>query len=79
MRVNIRYFAMLREEAGRDREAADSSAETLAALYDELRARYSFSIEAQHMRVAVNGAFVSWSDAFGDGDEVAFIPPVAGG
>lgn len=31
------------------------------------------------LRLAVNGSYVAWDDAVRPGDEVALIPPVAGG
>jgi molybdopterin converting factor small subunit len=31
------------------------------------------------LKVAINGEFTDWSTPLADGDEVVFIPPVAGG
>ncbi len=31
------------------------------------------------IRLAVNGTYAAWEDPIHDGDEVALIPPVAGG
>jgi molybdopterin converting factor small subunit len=31
------------------------------------------------LKVAVNARFTNWSTALAEGDEVVFIPPVAGG
>jgi molybdopterin synthase catalytic subunit/molybdopterin synthase sulfur carrier subunit len=31
------------------------------------------------LRLAVNGSYVAWNDTVAAGDEVALIPPVAGG
>jgi molybdopterin converting factor subunit 1 len=31
------------------------------------------------IRVAINGAYAQWEDVIRSGDEVALIPPVAGG
>ncbi len=77
--VRIRYFAILREERGRDEEELRTGAATAAALYDELRGRFSFSLPAGRLRVACNGDFVPWDHALRNGDLVVFIPPVAGG
>ena len=77
--VRIRYFAILREERGREEEALTTGAASAAELYDELRARFSFSLPADRLRVACNGDFVPWSRPLRDGDLVVFIPPVAGG
>lgn len=77
--VAVRYFAILREERGRDEESLTTGAATVAELYAELRARFPFSLSAERLRVACNGDFVPWSHPLRDGDLVVFIPPVAGG
>lgn len=77
-RVRIQYFALLREQAGRGSEDVEASGDA-AALYDALAARHGFSLRREQLRVAVNGEFADWSRTLGDGDEVVFIPPVAGG
>jgi molybdopterin converting factor subunit 1 len=78
-RVSLRYYALLREQAGRQSETVDTSAETPAALYAELAARHGFRLPSSQLRVAVNAAFSDWDGKLEDGDEVVFIPPVAGG
>ena len=77
--VAVRYFAILREERGREEESLITGAATAAELYDELRERFSFSLSAERLRVACNGDFVPWSHRLRHGDLVVFIPPVAGG
>ena len=78
-RVNVLYFASLRDAAGTDAETVDTQAADLAALYLELQQRHGFAIPIEHLRVAVDGAFAHWHDAPRDGSEVVFIPPVSGG
>jgi molybdopterin converting factor small subunit len=78
-RLHLHYYALLREQAGRQSETLETTAPTPAALYAELAARYRFRLPASQLRVAVNAAFSDWERALADGDEVVFIPPVAGG
>ena len=78
-RVNLQYYALLREQAGRRSETLDTAAETPAALYEELAERHGFRLPASQLRVAVNASFSDWERRLQDGDEVVFIPPVAGG
>jgi len=78
-RVRIKYYAVLREQAGRTDEMLDTSAATAAALYDELRTRYAFRLPREQLKVAINTDFCDWSQPLADGDEIVFIPPVAGG
>jgi molybdopterin converting factor subunit 1 len=78
-RLHLRYYALLREEAGTQSETVDTAAATPAALYAELAARHGFRLAASQLRVAVNASFSGWEHSLKDGDEVVFIPPVAGG
>ena len=78
MSVTVLYFASLRDAAGRDREQLPLPA-SLRSLYDELRLRHGFSLPAEKLRVAVDGAFAAWDAPLRDGSEIAFIPPVSGG
>jgi molybdopterin converting factor subunit 1 len=78
-RIHLRYYALLREQAGRQAETVETVAETPGALYAELAARHGFRLSQAQLRVAVNTTFADWSRPLADGDEVVFIPPVAGG
>lgn len=78
MSVTVLYFASLRDAAGMDSEQL-ARPDSLAALYDELRARHGFALGRERLRVAVNGNFVAWDGPVADGAEIAFIPPVSGG
>lgn len=79
MRLEIEYFAILREQAGRDRDVVDTTAGTPGEVYAQLVQRYDFDLDPQRLRVAVNDRFAAWDHPLGDGDRLVFIPPVAGG
>jgi len=78
MSVTVLYFASLRDAAGVDSEVLDRP-ESLAALYQSLRARHGFSLAPERLRVAIDGAFSDWDATVSDGAEIAFMPPVSGG
>ena len=78
-RVRVRYYALFREQAGCQEEELETTATDLRGLYTDLAARHGFRLQAGQLRVAVNGDFVAWSHDLAAGDEVVFIPPVAGG
>jgi molybdopterin-guanine dinucleotide biosynthesis protein A len=78
-RIKVQYYALLREQAGRSGEELQTAAATPRALYEELKARYPFSLGSEMLRVAVNAEFGEWSQPLADGDSVVFIAPVAGG
>jgi molybdopterin-guanine dinucleotide biosynthesis protein A len=79
LRVTVRYFAMLREQAGTSHEEVHTQAATAAQLYEELRQRHRLTLPAQSLRVALNDEFADWHTRLSDGDNVVFLPPVAGG
>ncbi len=77
--LQVQYFAILREQRGLKQETLTTSANTPAALYDELRTRHHFTLPGDRIRAAVNDAFVDASASLREGDRIVFIPPVAGG
>lgn len=78
-RLRVRYFALLREQAGRADEELASAARTPLELYEELRARRGLGLAPEALRVAINDEFGDWRTQLSEGDTVAFLPPVAGG
>ncbi len=77
--IDISYFALLREQRGLPREKLQTDHSTAADLYRDLQARYGFTLPVDRLRVAINGEFVPWPAPLREGDELVFIPPVAGG
>jgi len=78
-RLQVRYFALLREQAGRGSEALQTVASTPQELYAQLQRERGLKLAPQYLRVAVNDEFGEWQQPLHDGDTVAFLPPVAGG
>lgn len=79
-KVRVKYFASLRETAGRDEEFVElEKGETGGALYVRLKSQYGFPLQGNMVRLAVNETFVPAETILRDTDEVVFIPPVAGG
>jgi molybdopterin synthase sulfur carrier subunit len=83
MKVQIKYFASIREALGRSGEEWETAAATLAQLRVELLARGGAYAEAlahvRAVRVALNQVMTDEAAALVDGAEVAFFPPVTGG
>jgi molybdopterin converting factor subunit 1 len=81
MRIRVLYFAVFRERVGSEGETIElGDGATVTALVAALEARHDVvrALRGRY-RVAVNQAMVAGDEALGDGDEVALIPPVAGG
>ena len=83
MKVNLRYFASLRETIGTGSETVETHAATLGALRDELIARGGAHAQAlgrdKVMRAALNQTMSDESALLAEGAEVGFFPPVTGG
>jgi molybdopterin synthase sulfur carrier subunit len=83
VKVQLRYFASIRETLGQGSETRDTVAPTLAALRDELIAQGGAHAEAlargRAVRVALNQVMADESAPLVDGAEVGFFPPVTGG
>ena len=77
--IQIQYFAVLREQSGKSAEGIQTSATTARDLYQELKNRYRFTLSPDLLRVALNNEFKDWDTVLKSGDQVVFIPPVAGG
>jgi sulfur-carrier protein len=82
MKIQVRYFASIREALGSG-EVVDSAAATLGALRDELIGRGGAHSEAlargRALRMALDQVMADESAALREGAEVAFFPPVTGG
>jgi molybdopterin-guanine dinucleotide biosynthesis protein A len=78
-RVKVRYFALLREQAGRGSEDLQTAARTPQQLYEQLQRERGLRLAPEFLRVAINDEFGDWQQPLADGDTVAFLPPVAGG
>ena len=83
MKIQVKYFASIRELLAKGSETVDTTAATVAALRDELIARGGDYAEAlargKAVRVALNQTLSEESTPLTEGAEVAFFPPVTGG
>jgi molybdopterin synthase sulfur carrier subunit len=83
MKVQVRYFASLREALGSAEQVELPAAATLGQLRDALIARGGAHRErlerVRAVRCALNQVMSDESAALHEGAEVAFFPPVTGG
>jgi len=83
MKVQVRYFASIREAIGQGTEPVQTQAATVGALRDELIARGGAHADSlargRAVRAALNQTMCDDTAALADGCEVAFFPPVTGG
>jgi molybdopterin converting factor small subunit len=75
MRVDVVYFAVLREQRGCRRESVQVEiGTTLSTLYADL-----FPTNRVPVAYALNAMYVTADAVIQDGDEVCFLPPLGGG
>ncbi len=83
MKIDLRYFASVREALGKASEGLDIDAATMADVRDLLIARGAPYADAlargRAVRMALDQVMSEESAALHDGCEVAFFPPVTGG
>ncbi|MCK5919137.1 MAG: MoaD/ThiS family protein [Cocleimonas sp.] len=78
MKININYFASLREAVGRGEDTIDSEEVSLTAKKVWTLATGQECLP-DTVLVAVNQEYVDLDSVVVDGDDVAFFPPVTGG
>ena len=77
--ITVKFFALLREQAGCSELAVETVAPSPVALYEELMSSRGLTVSKNILSFAVNEKYVPADAPLNDGDRVAFIPPVAGG
>ena len=81
MQIQVRYFAVFRERLQRDSETIElpDGADVSAALALLGQRHPAIARLAGRYQIAVNQSMVGIDEGLHDGDELALIPPVAGG
>ena len=81
--IDVLYFAWVRERIGLPKERLETSAATVAALVEELKAReerYEAAFaDLSALRVAVDQELTDFGASLDGAREVAFFPPMTGG
>lgn len=81
MKLDVLFFASYRELVGEERVSVElEDGATVASLVETLRSRgQAFTRLPERPAVAVNHTVVPHAHPLEPGDEVALLPPVAGG
>jgi MoaE-MoaD fusion protein len=81
MRVKVRLFAMLRQQAGwRERDLELPAGASIEDAWQQIVSEApALAPSREVVRFARNRAYSSADEPLADGDELVFIPPVAGG
>jgi molybdopterin converting factor subunit 1 len=81
MRINLRFFASLRERLKKSEEVREVPAgATVATVWELLKEEHpELAAVEKSMAFAVAHEYVDKAHPLQDNDELAFIPPVSGG
>ncbi len=77
VKINLMYFGSVMDATGKTAETVESP-ETIAELNEWLHARFP-KLPAIGYRYSVNRKLVNGNPQLFDGDEIALLPPFAGG
>ena len=79
MKIEVRYFALFREQAGCALETIEWSGGTAAELFQVMVEKHAALKTEAAALVAVNDEMTGWETPLKEDDVVLFFPPVAGG
>lgn len=79
MKIKVKYFASLREQAQKNEEDFGDEFTNPYELYQSLKEKYHFSLDVDEVKVAINGEYQDFTTTIKNMDVITFIPPVAGG
>ncbi len=81
MKITIRYFAQLREDKKTETEIVTVNSGSLVEdVFDLLFPNTEECHRAErYLRAAINDEYVTLKSPLNEGDELALLPPVAGG
>lgn len=77
MKVEVLFFGVLAEKAGTNNINIEGAAD-LESLEKQVLEKYPFFRDFTY-RISVNRLIVNGNEKLKDGDELAFMPPFAGG
>ena len=77
--IKILYFASLREQRGVSSESIQTECRTALDLWKAISQNHKLTMDLDILKVAANDEYVDFSYQIQEGDQIVFIPPVAGG
>jgi molybdopterin converting factor small subunit len=75
--INILYFGSIRDLTGKGSEQFENPG-SLISLKNQLTSKFP-GLEGMHFQFSINRRLIKGDEVVSDGDEVALLPPFAGG
>lgn len=80
MNIRVKFFASLRETAGRTTiDLPLASGATVADALSALEAQLNLALQGSRLAITVNRRYAASDTRLMEGDELALLPPVSGG
>jgi len=77
MTISVKYFGAIAEATGKDEEELTIDQQDINTLFDSINSRYD--LNGIDYSIAVNKRIVNQNEAIQSNDEIALLPPFAGG
>lgn len=78
MKLSVKYFGMIAEAIGKSEEQLEITENSVSGLDTFLKNKYA-KLESINYKFAVNKALVEGIERLKENDEIALLPPFAGG
>lgn len=78
MRIEVKYYAWIREKVGEKETLEVDDGTTLGKIVEKLRERHA-DLAEENFLIAVNGRTADLNTRLNEGDVVAVFPPAGGG
>lgn len=78
MILKLKYFGMIAEAVGKENEQFEFTNSSVEELNKALKNQYA-KLASMNYKIAVNQSFVEANTMLKDNDEIALLPPFAGG
>ncbi len=78
MILKLKYYGMIAEAVGKENENIEFSASTVIELDEVLKKQYN-KLTTMNYKIAVNQSIAQVELELNDNDEIALLPPFAGG
>lgn len=80
MKLVVKYFGMIAEAIGKHEETLDVSVQQFSVLnLTELLLKKYSNLKLMSFKIAVNQTIVAENEMINESDEIALLPPFAGG